>query len=375
EVLCMKKTVSVLVIAILLCATVAFAIPGNPSGYSTSKKWVKFTGLAAGNWYHRVGSAIVQARGGTAPTPTTEPASAQMCLSTELCNGVDDDCDGSVDEGLIRADSPPVSCSAGVGACARTGTTTTACSNGVMATTACSATAGTPTTEICGNGVDEDCNGQDLACPPSCTETDGGYNPFVFGTVTTSTGVTRDLCFTQRSGTVQNCMWPDCMVVETLCNQNVNVDCLNGCSNGACLPAPAPTPTPTSTPAPAPASSATQLERQYQSCLASKNNCQVKPNVCKRECVRMDNKKGKCVSYKTKCTEGSAVTDQNCLRTCSTTVYDACVKSRNGCTESGMCTRICARRGSTGLCEEYSQQCNTQTNQACIANCKSSAHL
>ncbi|HLC32886.1 MAG TPA: MopE-related protein, partial [Candidatus Nanoarchaeia archaeon] len=92
---------------------------------------------------------------------TVHTGPAQACApSTETCNGLDDDCDGQVDESLSTT-SP---CSAGVGACARTGTTTTACSNGAMATIACSATAGTPTTEVCGNGVDEDCNGADLAC-------------------------------------------------------------------------------------------------------------------------------------------------------------------------------------------------------------------
>jgi len=64
--------------------------------------------------------------------------------SPEVCNGVDDDCNGAVDDGI-----PPVTC--GVGACART---VTACVGGVPQT----CTPGTPSPEIC-NGIDDDCNG------------------------------------------------------------------------------------------------------------------------------------------------------------------------------------------------------------------------
>jgi Reeler domain/Putative metal-binding motif len=70
------------------------------------------------------------------------PITLTTCATTEICNGLDDTCNGQVDEGL-----PLATC--GVGACQRTGTT---CS-----TSTC--TAGLPTTETC-NGVDDDCNGQ-----------------------------------------------------------------------------------------------------------------------------------------------------------------------------------------------------------------------
>jgi putative metal-binding protein/thrombospondin type 3 repeat protein len=63
--------------------------------------------------------------------------------TTEVCNGVDDDCNGSVD------DLGSITC--GTGACQRT---VTACLNGTPQT----CTPGSPTTEVC-NGVDDDCNG------------------------------------------------------------------------------------------------------------------------------------------------------------------------------------------------------------------------
>ncbi|MFT3925432.1 MAG: RHS repeat-associated core domain-containing protein [Myxococcales bacterium] len=68
-----------------------------------------------------------------------------------ICDAIDGDCDGRIDEGYVS--SPASSC--GVGACARTATGSTSCVNGVV-TGAC--TPGAPQTEICDN-VDNDCDG------------------------------------------------------------------------------------------------------------------------------------------------------------------------------------------------------------------------
>lgn len=57
----------------------------------------------------------------------------------ETCNRLDDDCDGATDESLAVA-------TCGVGACARVGTGCGMCTPGV------------PSTEIC-NGADDDCDG------------------------------------------------------------------------------------------------------------------------------------------------------------------------------------------------------------------------
>ncbi|HEU4402645.1 MAG TPA: MopE-related protein, partial [Candidatus Polarisedimenticolia bacterium] len=62
----------------------------------------------------------------------------------EICNGLDDDCDGLVDEDLGIA-------TCGTGACART---VSNCVGGVIQT----CTPGTPTAETC-NGIDDDCDG------------------------------------------------------------------------------------------------------------------------------------------------------------------------------------------------------------------------
>jgi len=75
--------------------------------------------------------------------------------SPEVCNGADDDCNGMTDDGIA-----PLSC--GVGACART---LAACVGGVAAT----CTPGAPGPEVC-NGLDDDCDGSvdnglaDLVC-------------------------------------------------------------------------------------------------------------------------------------------------------------------------------------------------------------------
>jgi hypothetical protein len=78
--------------------------------------------------------------------------------SVEACNGLDDDCDGSVDETFPVGQA----CSVGLGACLRSGTLVC---NAMQTGTQCSASAGAPSAETCGNGVDEDCNGSDATCP------------------------------------------------------------------------------------------------------------------------------------------------------------------------------------------------------------------
>jgi hypothetical protein len=80
--------------------------------------------------------------------------------SIEKCNGVDDDCRNGVDDGFF-VNQP---CTVGVGACAKQGVQI--CDSAQTGTT-CNATAGTPTAELCGNAIDEDCNGVDPACPPN----------------------------------------------------------------------------------------------------------------------------------------------------------------------------------------------------------------
>ena len=95
--------------------------------------------------------------------------------ATEVCNGVDDDCDTQTDEGVTAtfyrdADSD------GYGA---SGNTTQACSapaGYVASSTDCNDSAASihPTaTDVCGDGIDQDCSGTDLAC----TYSHNGFTP------------------------------------------------------------------------------------------------------------------------------------------------------------------------------------------------------
>ncbi len=83
--------------------------------------------------------------------------------TTETCNGLDDDCDGSVDDGLICAcEQESTACYGGPALTRRVG----ACTDGLRACDAtgeylleCEGWVG-PVAEICGDGVDNDCDAQ-----------------------------------------------------------------------------------------------------------------------------------------------------------------------------------------------------------------------
>ncbi len=85
---------------------------------------------------------------------------ADACVpSAETCNGRDDDCNGMIDDGLG-------STTCGIGACRRT---TANCVAGVPST----CTPGTSAAEVCGNGIDDDCDGtvdNGCVCGPGDTQ-------------------------------------------------------------------------------------------------------------------------------------------------------------------------------------------------------------
>ncbi|UCH80190.1 MAG: putative metal-binding motif-containing protein [Nitrospiraceae bacterium] len=84
-------------------------------------------------------------------------------VPAEVCDGIDNDCDGAVDNGI--ADTPTT---CGQGECSSTGVLQ--CVNGGLQDTCAP---GSPSAEVCGDGVDQDCDGSDLECPLIDSDEDG----------------------------------------------------------------------------------------------------------------------------------------------------------------------------------------------------------
>ena len=76
--------------------------------------------------------------------------------ASEVCDNKDNDCDGFIDENMTRITS------CGLGIC-DTNTGIETCIAGIWNNNTCNSTYGA-ITEICGDSIDQDCNGADLSC-------------------------------------------------------------------------------------------------------------------------------------------------------------------------------------------------------------------
>jgi hypothetical protein len=153
----------------LLCVDVVKSIvgtqpPGAPAGAPTHKflcykvKCPKATPATTvvdqfGN--HQVTVKSTSLLCAPVPVPTTTTTTLPCVPTPEVCNGVDDNCNGMIDDGLGQT-------TCGVGACQNT------VQNCVMGMPQ-SCTPGMPTAEICGNAIDDDCDGTVDEQPCTCT--------------------------------------------------------------------------------------------------------------------------------------------------------------------------------------------------------------
>jgi hypothetical protein len=155
----------------------------------------------------RTQACSVGACGGTQTCVAGCSWGACTVTATEICNGVDDNCNGVTDEGFTCIPGRTQACS--VGACGGTQTCSSSCGWG-----SCTVTA----VESC-NGVDDNCNGltdETFTCrmgaTQSCTNTCGAA-----GTQSCSAG---------------SCTWGSCCGVE-VCGNSCDDDC-DGLVNEGC---------------------------------------------------------------------------------------------------------------------------------------------